>query len=128
MPPLVTVPPPTGAKSHARGPEPLLMVLVGGVVVCAEAVELPRNNTTAIDARSRTAAERKIRTRASRMGASARCIQNHQWGVECPLPGWMWCVLNLSRHTRNGLRVHGPLLGVQTWRRNWEITGIRNQV
>src|ERR1700730_6228974 len=87
MPTLVTVPPPTGAKSHARGPEPLLMVLVGGVVVCAEAVELPRNNTTAIDASSRTAAERKIRTRASRMGASARSIQEPSMACRMPDAG-----------------------------------------
>jgi hypothetical protein len=37
MPTLVKAPPPTGPKSHASGPEPLLMVLLGGVAVCAEA-------------------------------------------------------------------------------------------
>ena len=38
---LMKVPPPTGPKSHASGPELLLMlllmVLLGGVAVCAEA-------------------------------------------------------------------------------------------
>jgi hypothetical protein len=43
------------------------MVLVGGVVVCAEAVEVPRYSTETIDARSKTAADGKIRTRTSRM-------------------------------------------------------------
>jgi len=67
MPTLVTVPPATGAKSHARGPELLLIVLVGGVVICAEAVEVPRYSTETIDARSKTAADGKIRTRTNRM-------------------------------------------------------------
>src|SRR3979409_1067078 len=86
MPTLVNVPPATGAKSHARGPEPLLMVLVGVVVVCAEAVEVLRNSTRAIDPRSKRAAERKIRTRASRMGASARMYSRS--GNECRMPNW----------------------------------------
>src|ERR1700730_9451744 len=75
MPTLVTVPPPTGAKSHASGPEVLLMVLVGGVVVCAEAVGALRNRNKAADARRRKAPETKVRKRASRMKPPRECAQ-----------------------------------------------------
>jgi hypothetical protein len=38
IPTFVTVPPPTGAKSHDTGAKLPLIVLLGGVVVCADAI------------------------------------------------------------------------------------------
>src|ERR1700719_580900 len=75
MPTLATVPPPTGAKSHVSGPELLLMVLTGGVVVCAKAVAARRARNKTTDARRRKAPERKIRTRASRIEPPQECAQ-----------------------------------------------------
>jgi hypothetical protein len=75
MPTLATVPPPTGAKSQATGPELLLIVLTGGVVVCAKAVAALRDRNKAIDVRRRKARDRRIRTRAIRMEPPQKCAE-----------------------------------------------------
>src|SRR5258708_11636537 len=90
MPTLVTVPPPTGAKSHASGPVVLLMVLEGGVVVCAEAVGALRNRNKVADARSRKAPETKVRKRASRMKPPRECAQGAAKHLEFFVTGMCW--------------------------------------
>src|SRR6266850_2280665 len=114
MPTLVTVPPATGAKSHARGPEPLLMVLVGGVVVCAEAVEVPRYSTETIDARSKTAADGKIKARTSRMGEPPRdVVAKRQRHIECPDAGLVMVCAELVAAHAGQLACARPLLNVE---------------
>src|SRR5258708_23354897 len=85
MPTLVTVPPPTGAKSHASGPEVLLMVLEGGAVVCAEAVGALRNRNKAADTTSRKAAETKVRKGASRMKPPRDVLKERQSALSLTL-------------------------------------------
>src|ERR1700682_1314647 len=128
MPTFVTVPPPTGAKSHTSGPELLLMVLVGGVVVCAEAVDALRNRDKEIDARRRSAAERKVRKRASRMRASARMCSRSSKVPRVFGAGLIWCVL-ISCGTRGmACECTDNFLRAERRRDNQGIAGIRDRV
>src|ERR1700730_17275196 len=103
MPTFTTVPPPTGAKSHASGPELLLMVLTGGVVVCAKAVAARRERNKTIDASKRKAPERNIRTRASRMEPPRECAQGAAKMPRVVGAGPVVCAGNCG--TRGWLRV-----------------------
>src|SRR5258708_33097213 len=109
MPTLVTVPPPTGAKSHASGPVVLLMVLEGGVVVCAEAVGALRNRNKVADARSRKARETKVRKRASRMKPPRECAQGAAKHLEFFVNGMRWFLAAGAEIARAGMvNFYGP--------------------